>query len=264
MGPILCSLIKLQRIEQKLRGTNAILKRTLRAVGQQEQNLNQLRMALSAKQEEIKLTDDQKAKYEALVTKQSENRSSFDFSGLREMSEDERRAAMEKFAADRAARSKQSDEELKKILADIREVYRIIAEDLREIRKTYADPRRTEILDATSDIDIEDMIVEEDMVVTVSHEGYIKRNAVSLYRQQRRGGRGKMGAKNKGEDFVADMFVASTHSYILFFTNRGKVYWKKVHQLPQAGRMARGSSVMMPSAPSTSRRSASATSLIVQ
>jgi len=134
--------------------------------------------------------------------------------------------------------------ELKKILADVHEVYRIIADDLREIRKTYADARRTDILDATSDIDIEDMIVEEDMVVTVSHEGYIKRNAVSLYRQQRRGGRGKMGTKNKGEDFVADMFVASTHSYILFFTNRGKVYWKKVHQLPQAGRVARGKAIV--------------------
>jgi DNA gyrase subunit A len=82
------------------------------------------------------------------------------------------------------------------------------------------------------------------MVVTISHEGYIKRNPVSLYRQQRRGGRGKMGTKNKGEDFVADMFVASTHSYLLFFTNRGRVYWKKVHQLPLAGRAARGKAIV--------------------
>jgi DNA gyrase subunit A len=135
-------------------------------------------------------------------------------------------------------------ERLKKILADVREVYKIIAQELGELRKQYADPRRTEVIDATSEIDIEDMIVEEDMVVTISHEGYIKRNPVSLYRQQRRGGRGKMGTKNKGEDFVADMFVASTHSYLLFFTNRGRVYWKKVHQLPSAGRAARGKAIV--------------------
>ncbi|MFQ5352983.1 MAG: DNA gyrase C-terminal beta-propeller domain-containing protein, partial [Candidatus Binatia bacterium] len=133
---------------------------------------------------------------------------------------------------------------LKKILSDEREVLRIIAEDLSELDKRYSDERRTAIVDATTEISIEDMIVEEEMVVTVSHEGYIKRNAVSLYRQQRRGGRGKIGAGTKGDDFIAHMFLASTHSYLLFFTNRGRVYWKKVHELPQAGRAARGKAIV--------------------
>ena len=133
---------------------------------------------------------------------------------------------------------------LREILADEREVLKIISADLAELRKTYADPRRTEIVDAASEINIEDMIVEEDMVVTVSHEGYIKRNPVSLYRQQRRGGRGKIGAGTKGDDFVAHMFVASTHSYVMFFTNRGRVYWKKVHELPPASRAARGKAIV--------------------
>ena len=133
---------------------------------------------------------------------------------------------------------------LRAILADEREVLKIVADQLDALAKQYADERRTEIVDATTEISLEDMIVEEDMVVTVSHDGYIKRNAVSLYRQQRRGGRGKIGASTKGGDFVAHMFVASTHSYLLFFTNRGRVYWKKVHELPQAGRAARGKAIV--------------------
>jgi DNA gyrase subunit A len=131
----------------------------------------------------------------------------------------------------------------KEILADEREVYKIIGEELQEVRKLYADERRTEIVDEVGEISIEDMIVDEDMVVTISHEGYIKRNAVTLYRAQRRGGRGKIGATTKEEDFVEHLFVASTHSYILFFTNKGKVYWLKVYEIPQAGRAARGRSV---------------------
>ncbi len=133
---------------------------------------------------------------------------------------------------------------LRAILADEREVLKIVSDQLDGLAKQYGDERRTEIVDATSEITLEDMIVEEDMVVTVSHEGYIKRNPVSLYRQQRRGGRGKIGAATKTGDFVAHMFVASTHSYILFFTNRGRVYWKKVHELPQAGRAARGKAIV--------------------
>ncbi len=96
----------------------------------------------------------------------------------------------------------------------------------------------------TADLSIEDMIVEEDMVVTVSHSGYIKRNAVSLYRAQRRGGKGATGMRPKEEDFVENLFIASTHSYILIFTNRGKVYWLKVHEIPQGGRAARGKAIV--------------------
>jgi DNA gyrase subunit A len=135
-------------------------------------------------------------------------------------------------------------EKLRKILSDEREVLKIIATELGAIKSQYGDVRRTEIIDATTEINIEDMIVEEDMVVTVSHEGYIKRSPASLYRQQRRGGKGKTGAQAKGDDFVEHMFVASTHSYILFFSNRGRVYWKKVHELPQAGRAARGKAIV--------------------
>ena len=132
----------------------------------------------------------------------------------------------------------------KEILGDEREVYKIIVAELHEVKKLHADERRTEIVDESTDISIEDMIVEEDMAVTISHEGYIKRNAATLYRAQRRGGRGKVGATTKEEDFVEHLFVASTHSYILFFTTTGQVYWLKVHELPQAGRAARGKAIV--------------------
>jgi DNA gyrase subunit A len=133
---------------------------------------------------------------------------------------------------------------LRRILADEREVYALIVAELREVKKSFADARRTEIVDATTEISIEDMIVEEDVVVTISHEGYIKRNPVSLYRAQRRGGKGKIGATTRDEDFVEHLFVASTHSYILFFTTVGRVYWIKVHEVPQAGRAARGKAIV--------------------
>jgi DNA gyrase subunit A len=129
------------------------------------------------------------------------------------------------------------------ILGDPQEVAKLIVEELRVVRERFADPRRTQIVDEAAAISVEDLIVEEDMVVTISHEGYIKRNAVALYRSQRRGGRGKIGATTREEDFVEHLFVASTHSYILFFTTTGKVYWLKVHEIPQAGRAARGRAV---------------------
>jgi DNA gyrase subunit A len=132
----------------------------------------------------------------------------------------------------------------KEILDDEREVYKIIVTELEEVKKLHADERRTQIVDESTDISIEDMIVEEDMAVTISHEGYIKRNAAALYRAQRRGGRGKIGATTKEEDFVEHLFVASTHSYILFFTTTGKVFWIKVHEIPQAGRAARGKAIV--------------------
>jgi len=134
--------------------------------------------------------------------------------------------------------------ELQAILDDPRKVLDVIVRELEEIRSRYGDERRTEIVQSSEDIDIEDMIVEEDMVVTVSHSGYIKRNPVSLYRSQRRGGRGKVGMGTKDEDFVEHIFIASTHSYILIFTNLGRVYWLKVYQVPQAGRAAKGKAII--------------------
>jgi DNA gyrase subunit A len=130
------------------------------------------------------------------------------------------------------------------ILADEHEVAKIIVGELREVRKLYADQRRTELVDDPIDISDEDLIVEEDMVVTISHAGYIKRTAVALYRAQRRGGRGKIGALTKDEDFSEHLFVASTHAYILFFTTIGKLYWIKVHALPHAGPAARGKAIV--------------------
>ena len=133
---------------------------------------------------------------------------------------------------------------LKEILASEVEIFNIIKQELIELKEKFANSRRTEILDRTADLTLEDMIVEEDMVVTVTHGGYVKRNAVSLYRAQRRGGKGKTGVKPKEEDFVENLFIASTHSYILIFTNLGKIYWLKVHEIPQGGRASRGKAIV--------------------
>ena len=94
------------------------------------------------------------------------------------------------------------------------------------------------------EIQVEDLIAEEDMVVTITHTGYIKRNAISLYRSQHRGGKGKVGINVKEEDFVEDLFIASTHDYMLFFTDAGRIHWRKVHEIPQAGRMTRGKAIV--------------------
>ena len=133
---------------------------------------------------------------------------------------------------------------LQAILDDPRKVLDVIVAELEDIKARYNDERRTEIVAGSEDIDIEDMIIEEDMVVTVSHAGYIKRNPVSLYKSQHRGGRGKVGMGTKEEDFVEKIFIASTHHYLLIFTNLGKVYWLKVYQLPQAGRAAKGKAIV--------------------
>ncbi|MFZ2041318.1 MAG: DNA gyrase subunit A [Desulfobacterales bacterium] len=132
----------------------------------------------------------------------------------------------------------------REILASERLVLNIIQEELREIKAEFGDARRTEIVESAPDISIEDMIAEEDMVVTISNSGYIKRNPLSLYQSQRRGGRGKTAMGTKEEDFVEHLFVASTHHFLLFFTNRGKVYWRKVYDLPQAGRQSRGKAIV--------------------
>jgi DNA gyrase subunit A len=133
---------------------------------------------------------------------------------------------------------------LRAILADEKEIYRIIVEELKEVKERYGDERRTKIVQRSEEITVEDLIVDEDMAVTISHEGYIKRNPVTLYRAQRRGGKGKIGATTREEDFVEYLFVASTHSYILFFTTIGKAYWIKVHELAQASRAARGKPIV--------------------
>lgn len=132
----------------------------------------------------------------------------------------------------------------REILASERLILNIIKEELRDLQQRYGDERRTEIVEETEEITVEDMIVEEDMVVTISHTGYIKRNPITLYNSQHRGGKGKTGVAIKDEDFVDRLFVASTHDTFLFFTNWGRVYWRKVHELPQAGRLARGNAIV--------------------
>ena len=134
--------------------------------------------------------------------------------------------------------------ELEGILADSAKVKAIIIDELEDLKKRFGDQRRTEIVHESEDIDIEDLIVEEDMVVTISHQGYIKRNPVSLYTSQHRGGKGKMGMGTKEDDFVERIFIASSHSTILFFTNRGRIHWLKIYQIPQAGRLAKGKAVV--------------------
>ncbi|NOY52075.1 MAG: DNA gyrase subunit A [Deltaproteobacteria bacterium] len=133
---------------------------------------------------------------------------------------------------------------LKFILEHEDEILKIIQRELAEIRDRYNDPRRSEIIARSAELRVEDLIAEEEMVITISHSGYIKRNAVSLYRAQQRGGRGVTGMGTKDEDFVERLFVAQTHDFILFFTNMGKVYWLKVHEIPQAGRAARGKAIV--------------------
>ncbi|MCL1926429.1 MAG: DNA gyrase subunit A [Syntrophorhabdaceae bacterium] len=133
---------------------------------------------------------------------------------------------------------------LRKILAEETELLRVVAEEFRQIRDAYGDARRSEIQRETKDLRIEDLIVDEEMVVTVSHTGYIKRNPISLYRTQRRGGRGKVGMGTKEEDFVSMLFIASMHTYVLFFSDHGKVYWLKVHELPEAGRASKGRAIV--------------------
>ncbi len=133
---------------------------------------------------------------------------------------------------------------LKALLASERLMFNLIKEELISLRDAYGDERRTEIVDIAPEIRVEDLIAEEDMVVTITHTGYIKRNPISLYRSQHRGGKGKVGIHVKEEDFVEDLFIASTHDYILFFTDAGKVHWMKVHELPQAGRLTRGKAIV--------------------
>jgi DNA gyrase subunit A len=132
----------------------------------------------------------------------------------------------------------------KEVLHDETLVMKIIRDEFLEIKEQYGDERRTEIIEAPDEILPEDLIPQEEMVVTVTHSGYIKRNPVSLYRSQKRGGKGVRGITTIEEDFVSDLYLASTHDMFLFFTNQGKVFWRKVYQIPQAGRTARGKAIV--------------------
>src|SRR5262247_3092690 len=120
----------------------------------------------------------------------------------------------------------------------------IIKDELLALKEEFGDERRTEILNETTDLTIEDLLADEDMVVTITRSGYIKRTHVEAYRSQKRGGKGVMGMETKEEDIVEDMFVASTHSYLMFFTNKGKVHWLKVHEIPEGGRLAKGKAMV--------------------
>lgn len=135
-------------------------------------------------------------------------------------------------------------ERLKAILGSEALVSKIIQDELQEIKEKYADERKTEIIEETKEITIEDLITEEEMVITLSHTGYIKRNPLSAYRSQRRGGKGLLGMETKEEDFVEQLFIGSTHDYMLFFTNFGRLYWMKIYQIPEAGRTAKGKALI--------------------
>jgi len=133
--------------------------------------------------------------------------------------------------------------ELKEILASEKKLKLVITTELREIQKDYGDARRTEIVESVEEIKLEDLIADEDMAITVSHAGYIKRTPVDVYRHQSRGGKGRIGAKTREEDFVEYLFVASAHSYILLFSSKGRVYWLKVYELPEAAAATRGKAI---------------------
>jgi len=135
-------------------------------------------------------------------------------------------------------------DELRGILADERKIMGIIREELLEVKDKFADERRTEISAEEDKLDVEDLIAREDIVITLTHQGYIKRLPVTSYRSQRRGGRGTMALSTRQEDFVKHLFITSTHSYVLFFTNKGKVYRLKGHQIPEASRQAKGTAIV--------------------
>ena len=135
-------------------------------------------------------------------------------------------------------------ERLRAILASEKLLMQIIVDELKEVKTKYGDDRRTEILEGESgEINIEDLIAEEDMAITVTHTGYIKRTAISTYRNQRRGGKGRIGMRTRDEDFVSHLFVASTHAYIMIFSDRGRAYWLKVHEIPDVGPGGKGKSI---------------------
>jgi DNA gyrase subunit A len=142
------------------------------------------------------------------------------------------------------AELKKKIEWLKKVLGSEAEIIKIIKEELLGLKEKYADERRTEIIEYEGEIGIEDLIAEEEMIVTITASGYIKRLPVSVYRKQRRGGKGVIGMETKEEDAISDIFIASTHDYMLFFSSIGKVHWLKVYEIPQAGRYSKGKAIV--------------------
>lgn len=134
--------------------------------------------------------------------------------------------------------------ELKEILANERVLKQLIVKELKEVQKQYGDERRTEIVDEHAEIKLEDLITVEDVAVTVSHSGYVKRTPISVYRMQHRGGKGRIGMRTRDEDFVEYLFVASTHSYLLVFTNQGKVHWLRVYEIPDVGASGKGKAIV--------------------
>jgi DNA gyrase subunit A len=140
--------------------------------------------------------------------------------------------------------TKKEIKKLKEILGSEKLVSEIIKNELIEIKEKYGDERRTEIVEDIEEITIEDLITEEEMVITISHNGYVKRNRLSSYRSQRRGGKGSKGMETREEDFVEQLFIGSTHDYMLFFTNRGRLHWLKIYQIPEAGRAAKGKAIV--------------------
>ncbi|MCU0242895.1 MAG: DNA gyrase subunit A, partial [Vicinamibacteria bacterium] len=134
--------------------------------------------------------------------------------------------------------------DLKDILASPKRIDAIVADELRKIRDDHGDARRTEIVDAIDEITVEDMIAEEDVAIAITHSGYVKRTSITSYRSQKRGGRGRVGMRTKEEDFVDNLFIASTHSYILIFTDRGRVHWLKVHKIPDVGPQGKGKAIV--------------------
>jgi DNA gyrase subunit A len=134
--------------------------------------------------------------------------------------------------------------EYQEILANEKALKKVIANELKEIQKDYGDARRTEIIEEQDEIRLEDLIAVQDVVITVSHSGYTKRTPLSAYRQQARGGKGRLGMKTRDEDFVENLFIANTHSYILVFTNTGKLYWLKVYEIPDVGAAGKGKHIL--------------------
>jgi DNA gyrase subunit A len=133
--------------------------------------------------------------------------------------------------------------ELKEILGSEKRLKQVIVGELREVQKDYGDDRRTQIVDAVEEIKVEDLIPDTDMAITISHAGYIKRTSVDIYRHQSRGGKGRIGARTREEDFVEHLFIASAHSYILIFSSKGRVYWLKVYEIPEAAAATRGKAI---------------------